>query len=143
METAPPTVAHELSRSAKQRSLEGESEGRMVTEPSSERQAAPVDVASLRRLLEEATPGPWPAWKGETGALQSKADAALIVAMHAALPQLLEACEKALWALEIAKYRLDGHMAYPGEPNSITEATALLKSLGFGVPGSLVDKIEP
>ena len=59
--------------------------------------------------------------------------------MHAALPQLLEACEKALWALEIAKYRLDGCMAYPSEPNSITEATTLLKSLGFGVPGSLVE----
>lgn len=115
------------------------------------------DLAELRALLEAATKGEWTldedgccvygpdpdqrqiAMVSIGGADGTREDAALIVAMHAALPQLVEACEKALWALEIAKYRLDGHMAYPGEPNSITEAMTLLKSLGFGVPGSLVE----
>lgn len=39
------------------------------------------------------------------------------------------ALERALNALEVAKYRLDGRMEYPGEPNSITSALAELRSM--------------
>lgn len=74
----------------------------------------PVDVARLRRLLEEGTPGPW-TYNGEnfpgftfygkdddeimratshwSSNAPSDPDAALIVAMHEALPQLLTAID--------------------------------------------------
>ena len=61
-----------------------------------------IDIARLRRLLEEGTPEPWELdpedmiW-GAGELISSDAsgpDAALIVAMHEALPQLLDEIER-------------------------------------------------
>lgn len=68
-----------------------------------------IDTKELRRLMEEATPGPWSVWANYGAPMVSvsgnddrtatsgmyRIDATLIVAMYSALPALLSEAEEA------------------------------------------------
>lgn len=185
METAPPTVGEAPSEYSGTEVPVRESSG---ARPSSERQAAPVDVARLRRLMEEGTAGPWlhGQWHGhcrlpehgrmghpgppeckydyelkadnaydrcyisapvenveligsnDYGPILNEADAALIVAMHEALPELLERIEELEEALRKTLPSLLNN-----DPHTAMVLYERIRSL-LGAPGSSVEaKIEP
>lgn len=130
---------------------------------------APVDPESLRRLLAEATQGEWELEHGDIWVEKpapigyvplslehTPADAALIVAMHAALPGLMERIallEEALLAMSTTslRYRLI-HATSCRLHNNAGVGTACTCGLSswkrhaddlLRVPGSLVEPIEP
>jgi hypothetical protein len=72
---------------------------------------AVMDLAELRRLHESATPGPWSSddQKRLRAMLLRDADAALIVAMRNALPELLERVERLEAALRVAREEWDAY----------------------------------
>lgn len=127
-----------------------------------------TQVARLRRLLEEGTPGPWvvdkrnanvilptypePEWVGVAGTrwdvfvgqvsnrdrAQFTADAALIVAMHEALPALLTAIDL-LRELEWSQGGNDGYnemcpICWAEKPDTHTADCKLAALLGVGKP---------
>lgn len=97
-----------------------------------------IDTKKLRRLMEEATPGPWSVWANYGAPMvrvsgyddrtvtsgMYRIDATLIVAMHNALPALLSEAEEAkrlreeLAALRAAPPapEADGWVLVPREP---------------------------